>query len=103
MLLIVSDPRRRAELATTLRRCGFEVTAVGSIGEAPQSFSTEVVVLDRQFYSPAWLEQGAAHVVVLDDASPLLTDTGVTRVPHFYTSSRIAEIVMNLGVERIGD
>ena len=104
MLLIVSDPRRRAELATTLRRCGFEVTAVGAADEAPAaSFGAQVVVMDSQFYSPAWLQRGAAHVVVLDDGSPLLIDTGVTRVPHFYTSFRIAEIVMHLGAERLGD
>jgi len=103
MLLIVSDPHRRAELATTFKRCGFAVMAMAAPDEAPPSFRGQVVVTDRQFYTPAWLEQGAAHVVVLDDASPLFIDGGVTRVPHFYTSFRIAEIVLNLGVERIGD
>ena len=72
VLLLSADPECRSEFAAALRSRGFEVCAVRHIAEIQRWPIGEIVVVDAHQFTPWWAVVGAAHVVVLSDASEQL-------------------------------
>lgn len=67
MLLLESDPIRRAALKAALARAGFPVVAVDSIGAVEHWPDGEIVVTESSRFTPWWQQVGATHVIVLAD------------------------------------
>ena len=67
MLLIDSNPHRRARMAEALRSAGRSVVAVGCLAEIEQWPTGDVVVTEPVYCSPWWQHIGASAVVVLAD------------------------------------
>ena len=100
VLLILSDSIRRAALQAVLDAFGYDVRAVSRIAELEEWPRDEVVITEPQYYGPIWLEAGATHVVILDDAKfAAVNDPRVTVVPHFLANWRIAAVVLGLHAE----
>jgi hypothetical protein len=71
VLLVSADSGCRSTFAAALRSRGFECT-VCYIAEIQRWPVGEVVVVDASQFTPWWAVVGAAHVVVLSDASEQL-------------------------------
>ena len=69
VLLLSADPQCRSEFAAALRARGFEVSDVRHIAEIQRWPVGEIVIVDARQFTPWWAVVGAAHVVVLSDAS----------------------------------
>lgn len=69
VLLLSADLKCRSTFATALRSRGFEVCALRHIAEIQRWPIGEIVVVDARQFTPWWAAVGAAHVVVLSDAS----------------------------------
>jgi hypothetical protein len=69
VLLLSADSDCRSEFAAALQSRGFEVCSVRHIAEIQRWPVGEIVVVDARQFTPWWAVVGAAHVIVLSDAS----------------------------------
>jgi hypothetical protein len=68
MLLVESQPRRRASLKRALRTVGLPVVAVPSLAHVERWPAGQIVATEASRFTPFWKEVGASHVFVLADS-----------------------------------
>ena len=65
LVVLDSDPFRRASLARTLRAAGFQVSTFGSIAEMERWPVGVVLLIDLPLFTPWWQSVGARQVMVM--------------------------------------
>jgi hypothetical protein len=68
MLLVESQPQRRASLLRALRTVGLPVVAVPSVAHVERWPAGQIVATEAARFTPFWKEVGASHVFVLADS-----------------------------------